>query len=401
MTHQSSDAVPSLLRTALQTYQRGEHAMARALVRRLAARYAEDPRVWMVLARVAETRAEQRMALERVLVFDPANQTALRGLARFDELNSRPAAAPLPRSTPAAEHAAPPAYEDHAADETAAEESEIRWPLYAVVGVALLVVLVAYLLLRPPSDTASGQPTPPLPGAIIGAATSEGASPTPLLLAPGAGEADVSTTTAAGPPAPTLPAVLGTASVTEVPLVAPSAITNTGVAAAGTAEAPATTIAPTATEPPSGPTVAAQLPVGQLVTVGNWTTSLLRPTYATMLNGSIGALQPQGRFVLALMSVANSGAPQPIPENLFTLVDGQGRRYQPVPAASTAYIQTYGQAQAGDFSMEQPIPGGNRTWSVPIIFDVPSGVQSLTLQVGDTLPGWAVEMPDPPVSAGG
>lgn len=357
--------------------------MARALVRRLAARHAEDPRVWMTLARVAETRAEQRHALERVLVFDPANQTALRGLARFDELNSRPAAVPPPRVAPVTERAAPSADEDQTADEAA----EIRWPLYAVVGVALLVVLVAYLLLRPSNETASGQPTPALPGAVGGAATSQSAS--------GAGAADVSATSALGPPAPTLPAVFGTASVTEALPAAPSAVENTGEI---TAEAAA---APTATAPPVGPTVPAQLPAGQLVTVGNWTASLLRPAYATMLNGSIAALQPQGRFVLALMSVANSGAPQPIPENLFMLVDDQGRRYQPIPAASTAYIQTYGQAQAGDFSMEQPIPGGNRTWSVPIIFDVPVSVQSLTLQVGDTLPGWPVEMPAPPASTSG
>jgi hypothetical protein len=116
-----------------------------------------------------------------------------------------------------------------------------------------------------------------------------------------------------------------------------------------------------------------------------------------MLDGSIGSLQPQGRFVLALVSVANSDTtPQPIPENLFTLVDSKGRHYQPIPAASAAYLQAYGQAQAGDFSMEQPIPGSNRTWSVPIIFDVPSDVQSLTLQVGGTSPGWPVDVAAPP-----
>ncbi len=406
MTHQPSDptpnTVPSLLHTALQTYQRGEHATARAIVRRLSVHHPEDPRVWMTLARIAETRAEQRHALERVLVFDPANQTALRGLARFDELNSRTTAT-LPRSAPATERVALP-HGDQATDEVAGATPEIRWPLYVVIGVALLVVLVAYLLLRPSREMMSVQPTSLLPGAIAGATT---ASPTPSLLSSGAGGVDISATSAAGPPAPTLPAVLATELMTETVPTASSAVTSTDdITAAATVEAPTVPVAtaiPTATEPPPGPTVAAQLPVGQLVTVGNWTASLLRPAYATMLEGSIGALQPQGRFVLALMSVANSGAPQPIPENLFTLVDGQGRRYQPVPAASTAYLQTYGQAQAGDFAMDQPIPGGDRTWSVPIIFDVPPSVQSLTLQVGDTSPGWPVEVavPQQPTSAGG
>lgn len=341
----------------------------------------------MALARVAETRREQRQALERVLVFDPHNQAALRGLARFDELSREAARHPAPE--PAAERVAPPVAEDEAA--LAAGEQEIRWPLYAVVGVALLVVLIAYLLLRPSSAPPNEQPTPPLPGAVIGAATAEGTMPSPE--SPGAGAAGMATA-----PAPTLPAVLATALITETAPAAPSAVAGTGeiTTAAATAVPPAPAT-PTATEPPPGPTVAAQLLTGQLVTVGPWTASLLSPNHAKMLDGSIGSLQPQGRFVLALLSVANSDpAAQLIPENLFALVDGHGRRYRPVPAASAAYLQTYGQAQAGDFSMEQPIPGGDRTWSVPIIFDVPPDVQSLTLQVGDTSPGWPVEIAAPP-----
>jgi hypothetical protein len=351
----------------------------------------------MALARIAETRQEQRNALEQVLVFEPHNQAALRGLARFNELNTPPASAPIPPRTRAAEPATPPAEEDEAAA-IAAEESEIHWPLYAVVGVAVLVVFVAYLLLRPSHEATSGQPTPPLPGAIVGAATAEG-MPTPPLLS-GSGDASAPTSPAASPLAPTLPAVLATAPMTET-LPATLVVTNTGViTSAITAEAPAApapTVAPTATEPPPGPTVAAQLPFGQLVTAGPWTASLLSADHAKMLDGSIGSLQPQSRFVLALVSVANSDTtPKLIPENLFTLVDSKGRHYQPIPAASAAYLQAYGQAQAGDFSMEQPIPGSNRTWSVPIIFDVPSDVQSLTLQVGGTSPGWPVDVAAPP-----
>jgi hypothetical protein len=122
-----------------------------------------------------------------------------------------------------------------------------------------------------------------------------------------------------------------------------------------------------------------------------WHASLIRPEHAVLLEGSIGALQPNGRFVLALVAVGNdSAAPAHIPPDLFTLVDGQGRRYLPIPGASTVYLDTYGRGQRGDLSMEEEIPPGGGNVSVPLIFDVPPDTRDLTLHIGDAVAGWAV-----------
>jgi hypothetical protein len=118
---------------------------------------------------------------------------------------------------------------------------------------------------------------------------------------------------------------------------------------------------------------------------------LIRPDDARSLDGAIGSLQPHGRFVLALLAIGNDGtAPARPPIDLFTLVDAQGHRYQPLPAASTEYLNSYSRGEHGDLSMEDPIPsdGGNK--SVPIIFDVPATARGLYLLIGDGSAGWAI-----------
>jgi hypothetical protein len=123
---------------------------------------------------------------------------------------------------------------------------------------------------------------------------------------------------------------------------------------------------------------------------GAWHASLLRPDYAVPLDGAIGTLQPRGRFILALVDIGNNGtAPARIPANLFSIQAGDGHRYLPVPAASTAYLEAYGHGQRGDLSMEEQIPSGGNV-SVPLIFDVPAAARELMLHVGDEPRGWMV-----------
>ena len=84
------------------------------------------------------------------------------------------------------------------------------------------------------------------------------------------------------------------------------------------------------------------LPPGEIVTQGQWHAILIRPDYAMLLEGSIGALQPRGRFLLALVAVGNDGAaPARIPSDLFAVVDRAGNRYAPLPAASLGQLLSY------------------------------------------------------------
>ena len=128
-----------------------------------------------------------------------------------------------------------------------------------------------------------------------------------------------------------------------------------------------------------------------MVKQGQWHAVLLHPEDAVSLDGSIGAFQPRGRFVLALLAIGNDGpAPARIPTDLFALIDSAGNRYAPLPPISTAYLNTYGRGQHGDLSMEDLIPadGGNK--SVPLLFDVPTTARDLYLVVKGQSFGWPV-----------
>lgn len=365
------ETTAALLARALRARQSGDTPAARALLRALAAQQPAQPQVWLALATVAESRAEQRLALQRALAIDPTNALAQRGLAQMDRLAAAaPTQRPQPALAPIAPQAAPPApvpaprppaeaelaepAEPAAAVRVApaltpaaptAEERAraIRWPLYVVLAVAALAVLLAAWWLRQP-----------------------GAAPGPLAVAP----------TAALPgaaPAPTAP-------VSE-PTSQPAA------------EAPASTPTTPATPLPTPqPTAVPTLALGQVVQSGQWHVVLLRPNDALPLDGAIGTLQPRGRFFLALLAIGNNGtAAARLPSDLVALVDADGRSYAPDPALSAAYLAEYGRGLRGDLSMDDLIPadGGNK--SIPLIFDLPAGARGLTLTVQGAPFGWLVE----------
>src|SRR6266487_2600868 len=85
--HRHAPLPPAMLAALLGTVRRrrqnGDMAGARALLHALAAQQPADPRIWLALATVAETRAEQLQALERAIALDPQNELASRGLERF------------------------------------------------------------------------------------------------------------------------------------------------------------------------------------------------------------------------------------------------------------------------------------------------------------------------------
>lgn len=355
------EATAALITTALRRKQRGDMAGARALLRVLASQQPGEPHIWLALATVAETRAEQRQALERVIALDPQHPLAQRGLQRFQGAEDQPpdpgrAAAALaePRAAEIREAAvlAPTALRPV---EPRDVEAQARWPLYIIIAIALLAVAVFAGFLRLPQGSPAPDPT------AIGGVQASPAPPAP--------------TAAAGYPPPTA----------------------AGAAVGAPPDLAATIVPPTPTTPPAtptpipSPTEQPALAPGAVIDQPPWRASLLRPEYALPLEGGIGALQPNGRFVLALVAVGNIGAaPARIPSDLFTLTDSQGRRTLAQPAASTLFLNTYGRGQRGDFSMEEQIPPGGGVYSVPLIFDVPPNAQQLTLHVGASPLGWRV-----------
>jgi hypothetical protein len=382
----SPDKAAALLASALRARRNGNVPAARALLRVLSADQPELPQIWLALAAVAETRAEQRQALERVAALDPSNPLARRGLARMgvvppvpahEHAATQPTAGASRSPTPVAQAATRPALGDSfaaragqmspgaaqvqaesgvgvapaltsrgSADEAA---TAIRWPLYLVAAISILAVLAATLLIRDASITSSAAvPTPALPGAATA----------PLV-----------------PTQPASSAATAFPSPESTATLAPTA-------------PPPTVVRPT---PAPSPTPRPTLAIGQVVKHGVWHAVLLRPADALPLDGSIDTFEPRGRFVLALMAIGNDGsAPAAIPIDLFALVDQAGTRYPPLPAVSTAYLSAYGRGQRGDLSMEDPIPadGGNK--SVPLIFDVPEQARDLYLMVEDSDAGWPV-----------
>ena len=380
------EKVAALLESALRARKNGNLPAARALLRVLAAEQPNSPQVWLALAAVAETRAEQRQALERIAKLDPQNPLARRGLARMGAVPpalahvaeaAAPPVAAATTSVPAPTHVAPPQAQASSAaayvapeppqepgvglapaltpvDRPADAARALRWPLYLVLGVSLLAVLFATVLIRGASTIPFTQqaPSPGLPG-------SSAASATEAVAALAA--------------APALPAETPAAATMSLPSPTP------------TVPLPSPTLAaPTETPRPT-------LPIGEVVEQDSWHVVLLRPDYAVPLEGSIGTLQPRGRFVLALVAVGNDGpAPARIPTDLLSIVDQSGVRYLPQPSLSTAYLNAYGRGQHGDLSMEDDIPadGGNK--SVPLIFDLPASARQLLLVVRGNIAGWPI-----------
>jgi hypothetical protein len=396
MTNQTDQLPPemlaSLLRTVRRKQEQGEAESARAVLHALAAQQPNEPRIWLALATAAATRSEQRAALERALELDPQNALARRALERFTAGNNVPPAVPrsAPVTRPLVAHVVEPQpaqAEVLDSDEELALDDEavrgIRWPLYLVIGVAVVLVLLVALLLRPDASTTSTRAsTPALPD---GSPLAGGES----SAMPGSPGAQLAPTTVIDLP------ILGSGSAGAPTLdaaataVAVGALEPTGDIAAATPQgARAPTAAATAgavvTPPP-------ELAPGQVVELPPWSVSLLRPDYAMALDGAIGPLQPQGRFVLALVVAGNDGpAPARIPAALFTLQDQQGNRYTPVPNASTVYLDTYGRGQRGELSLEEELPPGGGLVSVPLIFDVPLNARGLMLHAGDQDAGWPI-----------
>lgn len=401
----------------------GNRRAARAIFLALSREHPDDVRVWLGLAGAAASHNEQREALERALAIDPHNERARRVLEQLDADDAAAddghavALATAPTTAPEAQNAAP-ATPVHSEDDKAAERSPFPLLNWIALGVILLllvalgVILGQALLGGSSTTTAPAVPTPILQPAAQGQASPGAATPGNTaaeqpggasVVTPATGQPDAATSqTGAATPAP------GTGGQPVATTGAPSAPTALAVTPAGAPTPPlAITAAPAVTAPPqsgtAAPDQALTLPMGTPIDHDGWTAVLVRPDYALPLDGAIGDLRPNGRFLLTVVAVSNNSAtPRVIPPDMFLLVDAQGRSYPPVPGASTAYLALFERAQRGDLALEdtfEPVVGLR---SVPIIFDVPPDAGGLRLTINGAGPaGWPVgDTPAPSAPSG-
>jgi hypothetical protein len=254
-------------------------------------------------------------------------------------------------------------------DADAAEEpaESPRFPLLNMIALGVILALLAIV------------------GLVIGRSLLAGAgpplSPTPLL------QPQPTELAASAAPAPTggalatfVPSPVAAAQPSASPPVAPAP-----PASAGPAQATPALPAPTA-----GP---AGLPLGTILNVDGWSATLLRPDYALLLDGAVGGLQPAGRFVLTMLAVTNNSPdPRRIPSDLFVLSDAQGRRYNPLPGASSAFLGAYGRGQYGDLALEDEIEPQSGMRTIPVLFDVPLDASGMALSLaGAGGAGWPID----------
>lgn len=336
------EATAALLRSAQQARANNNPAKARAILRALAERRPDDLRVWMLLAAVAEDRIEQARTFEQILALSPEHELARRGLERLraagvPQILPPPAPADIRALAPPEDEGLSPVTLSAAPPEPAATPR--RLPLLLGASLVAVATLIVLFVVRP-----WAQPTPATP---------------PITAVPAAQPSDAA-------------------------VIMPTA-------AQGSPPAPATTPTTTAS-PTSRPTPTPGLAIGQFVPAGIWRVSVLDRAHIRTLDGSIGGqLQPQGRFVLALITVVNGGKqPTRLPRELLTLSDASGQRYLPLPGASAIYLNSYGRGQFGDYSADENIPPDSGNVSVPLIFDVPERATGLELRVSTQQDGWAV-----------
>jgi hypothetical protein len=329
----ASPAVEQLLSTARRAAARGEIARARAVVRAMSAQYPGERTIWELLADIAETDAERQLAIVELAALTP-------------HIDPAP---PAVLTTSLLPHTAEDA---DRAGEPAPSAARARWPALVVLAVAGIALLMLALWRWGGPALQLGGADPPRSSAAIPVATLATLIPTQPTGESGA------------PTAAQIPVATATVALQPSPTARPQ---------------------PTSTPRPA-------LSPGAIIDTGTWVVTLLRPDDLMLLDGSIGGVQPTGRFALALVAVHHNGpSPARIPADLIALVDSAGERYLPLSGASTTYLSTYGRGTYGDLSLEEPIIPEIGQVSVPLVFDVPLDASGLQLVVADNPAGWPIQ----------
>ncbi|RRR72751.1 MAG: hypothetical protein EI684_09775 [Candidatus Viridilinea halotolerans] len=121
-----------------------------------------------------------------------------------------------------------------------------------------------------------------------------------------------------------------------------------------------------------------------------WTYDFNSPTFAASIIGNLGQYTPNnGRFVVVLAFAFNgTGSEQAIPSNFFVLKDAQGRVWEARPEVSAAYVVPGINA---DLAHTQAMPSDGITRSVAIIFDVaPDATDLVFFSRSNPTQGWLV-----------
>ncbi|NCC34551.1 MAG: hypothetical protein EOM24_21425 [Chloroflexia bacterium] len=345
-----SSEFDQLLQIAQQAISKGRVQAAQRVLQALSQEYPDEPRVWLLLAELTGPQAEPTASP----VEDISSQ-----VDHADE-------PPSPHYEPSATPVAPPP--EQLATPVQPDDQRTVFPLLNVLAMLVIVLLLGAI------------------GVIIGRNVMQTnpfalQSSAPATANPGNPPAEVPEPTAPAPD-PTLPPApqaTATASTTATPLPTPTPIE------------PTATAMPIAS-PEASPTPITELPLGSILDHDGWSATLLRPDYAVVLDGSLGDLAPNGRFVLAVVAVSNNSPETRIlPPTFFALRDDQGRTYSPVPQASTIYLTLYQRGQHGDLALEEPLEPASGMRSIPILFDVPleaSGLRLTTPSSGGA--GWPI-----------
>lgn len=378
-----------LLRSAAGALRAGNRPAARALFLALSREHPDEPRIWLGLAEASSDQYEQARALARALAIDPTNDEARAALARLEGEPSDPGAtAVLPETVAARSEAEPdalPAAGRLAPVAREPEQTASPFPLLNLLALIVILLLLGAVGVVIGRNLFGGGQIGTSPTATpVLAALPDGAQPTLALptVPPTVAVADPGATSA-------VPAATGASQLPPQAVSPPAAtVAGDGTAAPDAATAPAGPAAP----PSPVPTLTTELPLGQIVDYDGWSATLLQPEYAIPLDGAIGDLQPAGRFVLAVVAVSNNSPnPRQIPADLFTLTDGTGRSFGPLPGASSAYLALYERGQRGDLALEDVLDPASGMRSVPIIFDVPLDATGLRLtMVGAAGAGWPI-----------
>jgi hypothetical protein len=327
----TASQIGQLLARSEKAARDGNYAGARALLRAITRQYADDVRAWRLLSFIAATPDEREHALEHV--------------RRLEAHTTHPGEAPAPET--------PTTTTD------SLRRYSMLWLSLAAVGVVLIALFWGRLLVNM-DDRASATPSSQSSGA---AAVSDD-------------QPDGQTNDQANTQANNQQA--GSTAIPPTPTHTPTSTPT-----------PTPTSTPT---PVPRPTTHA---LGTVLSHNDWYATLIQPDHAQLFSETLSGVQAQGRFALAVLAVGNTASqPRRIPLEMFTLIDDQGRRYYPIEGASSAYLSAYGRGQVGDLALEDEIPPGGGSVSVPLLFDVAPDVNELFLTIGEqATSGWQIPIP--------
>lgn len=305
--------------------RRGDVVAARRIFRALSRLAPHERRVWIGLARVAETAAERDEALRRIEHILPV-ETGIH--------HPPPPSLPVHREGGVIESALPPRLAPaKPRAERQPHQRRLGWQLPA-----MLLLIAAGLL---GVSWWQRQPVTSLPPTSF-----------PTNLPP--------TLAAIGP----LPTPLPTGIVVTTPVV------------------------PTPSPPPPTPSPEPNTrALGQLVTYDQWQIGLLRREDVVVIDGELGPIRPAGRLLVALLAVSNEAPVERLlPATLFAVEDENGQRYAPLPDASRQYLDQFGRGWYGDLALEEAFAPQSGLRSVPVLFDLPANRAPVRLWAGGE--GW-------------